>query len=116
MESVADHGHATAGTDRFAPPPPPPSQDRFLGIRISRLNRRRLENFRRNRRGFWSLWIFLAMFMATLPAEFIANDKPLVVRFDGALYFPGDQANIRRPSSAATSRPRRTTGTRSCGS
>ena len=68
--------------------PPPPSEDRFLGIRISRLNRRRLQNFRRNRRGFWSLWIFLAMFMASLPAEFIANDKPLVARFDGAFYFP----------------------------
>ena len=79
---------ATAGVDAFAPPPPPPSRDRFLGIRISRLNRRRLASFRRNRRGFWSLWIFLAMFIVTLPAEFIANDKPLVVRFDGALYFP----------------------------
>ena len=79
---------AIAGTDAFAAPPPPPSQDRFLGMRISRLNRRRLQNFRRNRRGFWSLWIFLAMFMASLPAEFIANDKPLVARFDGALYFP----------------------------
>ena len=79
---------ATAGTRVTAPRPPPPSQDRFLGVRISRLNRRRMQNFRRNRRGFWSLWIFLAMFMATLPAEFIANDKPLVVRFDGTLYFP----------------------------
>ena len=79
---------ATAGTDPFAPAPPPPSRDRFLGVRISRLNRRRLESFRRNRRGYWSLWIFLAMFIATLPAEFIANDKPLVVRYDGALYFP----------------------------
>ena len=79
---------ATAVVDALAPPPPPPSQDRFLGIRISRLNQRRLQNFRRNRRGFWSLWIFLAMFVVTLPAEFIANDKPLVVRFDGGLYFP----------------------------
>ncbi|MDD9983827.1 MAG: ABC transporter permease [Gammaproteobacteria bacterium] len=87
MSSATAHGRAPAGTDRFAPPPPP-SQDRFLGLRISRLNRRRLENFHRNRRGFWSLWIFLAMFVVSLPAEFIANDKPLVVRFDGALYFP----------------------------
>ena len=79
---------ATAGTDAFAPPPPPASQDRFLGVRISRLNQRRLQSFGRNRRGFWSLWIFLAMFIATLPAEFIANDKPLVVRYDGAFYFP----------------------------
>ncbi|MFP6759489.1 MAG: ABC transporter permease [Alphaproteobacteria bacterium] len=57
-------------------------------MRISRLNRRRLDNFRRNRRGFWSLWIFLAIFFVTLPAEFIANDKPLAVWFDGALLAP----------------------------
>jgi len=68
--------------------PPPLSEDRFFGIRISRLNRRRLENFQRNRRGFWSLWIFLAIFVCTLPAEFIANDKPLMIWFDGGLYVP----------------------------
>ncbi len=68
--------------------PPPPSAERFLGFRISRLNARRLANFRRNRRGFWSLWIFLAIFLFTLPAEFIANDKPLLLNFDGAYYLP----------------------------
>ncbi|MCH7888011.1 MAG: ABC transporter permease [Proteobacteria bacterium] len=52
------------------------------------LTRRRLYNFRANRRGFWSLWIFLALFAVTLPAEFIANDKPLLVRYDGAYFFP----------------------------
>ena len=90
MSTSIDRGRGVvgAGGDALAPPPPPPSQDRFLGVRISRLNRRRLQSFRRNRRGFWSLWIFLAMFVATLPAEFIANDKPLVLRYDGALYFP----------------------------
>ena len=69
-------------------PPPPRTEHRFLGLGISSLTRRRLENFRRNRRGFWSLWLFLAIFAATLPAEFIANDKPMLVRYDGALYFP----------------------------
>ena len=62
--------------------------ERFLGLRITPLTRRRLYNFRANRRGFWSLWIFLALFAVTLPAEFIANDKPLLVRYDGAYFFP----------------------------
>jgi len=49
---------------------------------------RRLQNFRANKRGFWSLWIFLALFLLTLFAEFIANDKPLLVGFDGAILSP----------------------------
>lgn len=55
---------------------------------LTPLTRRRLHNFRANRRGYWSLWIFLALFFFTLFAEFVANDKPLVVRYDGAFYFP----------------------------
>ncbi|HSK38559.1 MAG TPA: ABC transporter permease, partial [Arenibaculum sp.] len=62
--------------------------DRFLGMNISPLTRRRLHNFRANRRGWWSLWIFLALFGVTLFAEFIANDRPLVVRYEGEFYFP----------------------------
>ncbi|MBT5414333.1 MAG: ABC transporter permease [Rhodospirillaceae bacterium] len=61
---------------------------RFLGLTITPLTRRRLYNFRRNRRGFWALWIFLALFAVTLPAEFIANDKPFLISYDGALYMP----------------------------
>jgi len=45
-------------------------------------------NFRSNRRGFWSLWIFLGLFTITLFAEFVANDKPLLVRYDSTFYFP----------------------------
>ena len=67
---------------------PPPPVDRFLGVRITPLTRRRLANFRRNRRGFWSLWIFLALFLASLFAEVIANDKPWFVWYDGAPYAP----------------------------
>ncbi|MGH7053778.1 MAG: hypothetical protein ACREFA_08165, partial [Stellaceae bacterium] len=59
---------------------------RFLGLSITPLTRRRLDAFRRNRRGFWSLWIFLALFVGTLPAEVIANDRPIVVHFAGAWY------------------------------
>jgi microcin C transport system permease protein len=57
-------------------------------IRLNPLQRRRLANFRANRRAVWSLWIFLAVFTITLFAEFVANDKPLVVRFEGEWRFP----------------------------
>ena len=75
----------TAAFDALAPAP---VQDRFLGIRITPLTRRRLANFRANRRGFWSLWIFLLLFVVSLGAEFIANDRPLLIRYDGGFYFP----------------------------
>jgi microcin C transport system permease protein len=52
------------------------------------LTRRRLQNFRANRRGFWSLWLFLILFGLSLFAELIANDRPLLVRYDGHFYFP----------------------------
>ncbi len=64
------------------------SDDRFLGFRITPLTRRRLYNFRANRRGFWSLWIFLFLFGISLFAEFVANDRPLLVRYEGEFYFP----------------------------
>lgn len=44
--------------------------------------------FRANRRGIWSLWIFLALFGLSLVAELISNDRPLVVSFNGQLHFP----------------------------
>ncbi len=59
-----------------------------LGIELSPINVRRWRNFKANRRGYWSLWIFLALFVVTLFAEFIANDKPLYLRYDGKSYFP----------------------------
>ena len=61
---------------------------RSLGLRLTPLTRRRLRNFRNNRRAFVSLWIFLALFALTLPAEFIANDKPLLIHHDGGYYVP----------------------------
>lgn len=57
-------------------------------MRLSPLNQRRLANFRANRRGHASLWIFAALFVLTLFAELIANDRPLLIRFDGAFYVP----------------------------
>jgi microcin C transport system permease protein len=55
---------------------------------LTPMMRRRLHNFRANRRGYWSLWIFLAIFGVSLCAEVIANDRPLVVRYEGSFYFP----------------------------
>ncbi|MDR3449197.1 MAG: ABC transporter permease [Alphaproteobacteria bacterium] len=52
------------------------------------LNHRRWANFKANRRGFWSLWMFLLLFGVTLGAEFVANDNPLLIKFDGHYYAP----------------------------
>ncbi|KZY74977.1 ABC transporter permease [Oleiphilus sp. HI0071] len=60
----------------------------FDSNRWSPLNQRRLANFKANRRGYYSLWIFLTLFIASLFAELIANDKPLIVYFDGGIYTP----------------------------
>jgi microcin C transport system permease protein len=56
--------------------------------RLSPINRRRWQNFKANRRGFHSLWIFLILFVLSLFAEFIANDKPFLVKYDGKYYVP----------------------------
>ncbi len=60
----------------------------WFGQRLSPLGARRLANFKANRRGYVSLWVFLALFGISLFAELIANDRPLLVRYDGQLYFP----------------------------
>lgn len=57
-------------------------------MKLTPLQRRRLANFRANKRGWYSLWIFLFLFFFTLPAEFIANDKPIMVSYKGDWYFP----------------------------
>ena len=62
-----------------------PARGRFA---LTPINQRRLANFTANRRGYWSLWIFLVLFVGSLGAEFIANDKPFFVSFEGKSYFP----------------------------
>jgi microcin C transport system permease protein len=57
-------------------------------IMISPLNKRRWQSFKANRRGHLSLWIFLAMFVVSLFAEFVANDKPIYIHVNGHSYFP----------------------------
>ncbi|TVP91092.1 MAG: ABC transporter permease [Pseudomonadaceae bacterium] len=56
--------------------------------RLSPLNQRRFARFKANRRGWWSLHIFMVLFVLSLGAELIANDKPLVMSFENSLYFP----------------------------
>jgi len=57
-------------------------------LTLSPINRRRWENFRSNRRGYWSLWVFLALFFMSLGAELIANDRPILVRYKGEFLAP----------------------------
>ncbi|MDD3181923.1 MAG: ABC transporter permease [Alphaproteobacteria bacterium] len=56
--------------------------------KLSPLMQRRLANFRANRRGLYAFWIFLVLFFLTLGAEFIANDKPLLVHVNGHYFAP----------------------------
>ena len=56
--------------------------------RLSPINQRKLDNFYANRRGVWSLRLFMLLFISTLFAELIANDEPLLVSYKSSLYFP----------------------------
>jgi microcin C transport system permease protein len=56
--------------------------------RLSPINKRRWENFKRHRRGYWSLWIFSILFVLTLCAELIANNKPFLVSYEGKWHYP----------------------------
>ena len=80
-----------------APPPVETTAQSPLGEAVpvtrhrfspSPLNRRRWQNFKANRRGYWSFWIFLVLFFVSLFAELIANDRPFLIKFDGHLYWP----------------------------
>jgi microcin C transport system permease protein len=73
----------SAQTDVVATPRP-----RLAGIKLSALNARRWQNFKANRRGYWSFILFMLLFVISLFAEFIANDKPFLVEYDGRYYFP----------------------------
>jgi microcin C transport system permease protein len=65
-----------------------PAMSRRWRITLSPINQRRWQNFKANRRGYVSLWIFLVLFAISLCAEFIASDKPFVVKYDGSYFFP----------------------------
>jgi microcin C transport system permease protein len=67
--------------------PGAPPRGRVL-FGLSPINQRRWRNFKANRRGYISLWIFMILFVVTLFAEFIANDKPFMIIYEGRPYFP----------------------------
>ncbi|GAB0119513.1 ABC transporter permease [Acidisoma sp. 7E03] len=60
----------------------------MAGITLSPLNRRRFAAFRANRRGWWAFWIFLVLFGVSLCANVVANDRPLLIMFQGHLLCP----------------------------
>ena len=79
-----------AGAFAFAPPVrlfAPADAVRSRPI-LSPINRRRLQNFKANRRGVISLWIFLVLFAVSMVSEFVANDRPLVASYKGEILFP----------------------------
>ncbi|WP_407920814.1 ABC transporter permease [Allorhizobium terrae] len=55
---------------------------------LSPVNRRRLDNFKANKRGYWSFWIFMVLFILSLCAELIANDRPIIASYKGEILFP----------------------------
>ena len=85
---------------------------RARASRLSPLNRRRWQNFKANRRGYWSFWIFLVLFVLSLFAEFIANDRPIIASYKGETPVPGlrrlSGGEVRRlPGRDRLSRSRR---------
>ena len=57
-------------------------------MKLNPINQARWQRFKTNRRGYWSMWIFLLVFIMSLGSELIANDKPLVLRYDQRWYTP----------------------------
>jgi len=57
-------------------------------ITLSPINRERWQRFKNNRRGYYSLWIFLGLFGVSLLADVVANRVPLMVQFQGQWFFP----------------------------
>ncbi len=96
-KSTAMDAETTVPTPTGQPLAPPRSASRApiedapprrAWFNASPINQRRWRSFRANRRGFWSLILFLALFVVSLFAEFIANDKPFLVSYDGGIYVP----------------------------
>lgn len=66
----------------------PTSPMRVRKFSLSPLNQRRWQNFKANRRGYFALWIFMILFVLSIFAEFLANDRPILVWFKGSLHVP----------------------------
>ena len=57
-------------------------------LNLSPITKRRIAQFRANKRGYYSLWLFMVLFTISLFAEFVANDRPLIIKHEGDYYFP----------------------------
>lgn len=73
----------TDASTRLAPP-----ISRSGWLRLSPLDQRRLTNFKANKRGYWSFWLFMTLFVMSLLSNILANDKPIVAWYKGELLFP----------------------------
>jgi len=60
----------------------------WLKIKNNPVNTNRWAQFKNNKRGYWSLWIFLVLFSLSLVAELWINDKPIMVSYQQKWYFP----------------------------
>ncbi len=74
--------------DAGASAPLAPALPRKGFLKLSPVNQRRLDNFKRNRRGYWSFWIFIVLIGLSLFAEVIANDRPIMASYKGEILFP----------------------------
>ncbi len=72
---------------------------------FSPVNQARWARFRHNRRGYWSLWLFLILFFCSLGAELLANDRPLLVQYRGQLYVPVLKTTPSKPLAARSLPP-----------
>jgi microcin C transport system permease protein len=85
VDARTSGGLRETATTSVQQPSAPPKRRRFS---LSPINRRRWQNFKAHRRGYFSFWVFLVLFFVSLFAEFIANDRPFLVKYDGRFYFP----------------------------
>ncbi|KAF0229415.1 MAG: microcin C transport system permease [Beijerinckiaceae bacterium] len=90
MSEQASPAIGLSAEERAPVAPPLPPQKGLISrfVRLSPLNARRLANFKANRRGYWSFLIFTVLFVLSLFAEFLANDRPIIARYKGEWLFP----------------------------
>ena len=89
MDARSDETLGSAGHARIEDATTPGWREQLARrLRLTPINRRRWQSFKANRRGFWSLWVFLVLLVACLFDELIANDKQILVRYKGELLVP----------------------------
>lgn len=73
----------TTASDQLAPP-----VVRTGWLKLTPLNKRRLANFKANKRGYWSFWIFMTLFVMSMLSNILANDRPIIAYYKGEILFP----------------------------